>query len=740
MNLTLTATPLLPCTSNAISVKALTVTRASTGNAGADASICGLVAYTIAGAIASDYSSLTWTTSGAGSFVNANTLNATYIPGAADLVSGTATLTLTLTGNSPCAIPVTDDMLLTITDTPTADAGLDGTTCETTAFTVSTASATNFSTFSWTSSGTGTLTNANTFTPTYLPSINDAIAGIVTLTLTVTGNAPCNNVVTDLMQIIVTPSPVATAGLNFPVCGANSFMITGATAQNYSSLLWTSSGTGSFVNDNQINPTYTPSVADIAAGQVTLTLQANGNAPCLAPVTSSILVTINQIPQVFAGNDVTICEGPSNITGATATYYNTLMWTTGGDGVFTNPTVLGPIYTPGPADLINGVVTLTLTATSLAPCTDIVSDNVIYTILPLPQANAGPNATICEGDTYELINATATNYTTLSWSTSGSGNFNNPNSLNPIYTPSVTDIANGSVMLTLTLDHPPCLPQTSDMTLSIRENPVADAGTDAAICEGDSYTVINATATNASSIMWASSGSGTLMNPTTVTPTYIPSPADIMIGSVQLTMTVVAIAPCIATDTDIMEITISRMPTAFAGNDETICSNQTHTIVGSNASNYSSLAWSTSGDGVILAANTLYPTYVPGTIDVSLGFAILTLTAYGNGPCTGNATDQMLLTVVPEPIVDAGPDIQICVGSNVPLINAYRTIYFIFILDNIRQRYFLRPYSGKSGLYTQCPGYYKRPGDSEYYRTGSCSLYNYCNRCHDSPDKPASGC
>jgi len=671
VNLTLTATPVAPCAANATSVTTLTITRIPVANTGADVTSCGNAPYTITGATATNYASLMWTSSGSGSFVNPAVLNATYIPGAGDLISGSVTLTLTLTGNAPCAVPVSDALTLTITNAPTANAGLDGSTCETTAFTLSTATAANYSTINWTTGGTGTLSNAGTLTPTYLPSHNDALAGSVILTLTATGVAPCNSIVIDMMQIVVSPAPIADAGANFSVCGGTSFIVPSANAQYYSSLNWTSSGTGTLMNANQIDPTYTPSVADIANGQVTLTLEAMGIAPCVAPVTSAILITINQIPQVFAGNDITICEGPHNITGATATNFNTLMWTSNGDGVFINPTVLNAIYTPGPGDLINGFVTLTLTATSIAPCTDVVSDNVIFTIQPQSQVYAGPNATICEGNTFELINATATDYTSLAWSTSGSGNFSNMNTLNPTYTPSLADIANGAVILTLTANQPPCQPQTSDMTLSIRQNPVANAGTDAAICEGNSYTVNNASATNASSILWASGGSGILQNPTTLTPTYIPSAADIMIGAVQLTMTVNATAPCIATDVDMMEITITPTPTAFAGNDATICADQTHTIIGSNAGNYSSLAWSTSGDGVLLAANTLYPTYIPGIIDESLGFAILTLTAYGNNPpCTGNATDQMLLTVVPSPVVDAGRDIQICVGSNVPLINA----------------------------------------------------------------------
>lgn len=670
VNLTLSATALAPCTGTVTSVKTLSITRRATANAGPDGTTCGTTPYTISGANATNYSSLLWTTTGSGSFVNPGILNATYIPGAADLVAGTVTLTLTLKGNSPCSVDVTDNMVLTISNLPVANAGTDGSTCEGTPFTISTASASNYATINWTSSGTGILNNPTTLTPSYTPSHADAVAGVVTLTLTATGVPPCASNAADAMQIVVTPLPVVDAGVNFSVCGGSSFTVPGASASNYSSLQWTTSGSGTLMDADKINPTYTPSAADVANGSVVLTLTANSNAPCTGSVDDAVMITINQLPSVFAGDDLTICEGPHNVTGATASDYSALMWTGNGDGTFINPTSLTPIYTPGPGDLINGLVTLTLTATALPPCTNVISDNVILTIRPLSQVYAGPNAVVCEGGSYELVNATASNYTSLTWSTSGSGNFNNANTLNPRYTPSMADIANGSITLTLTATNPPCTPETSDMTLSIRSNPVANAGTDAQICEGSSYSVNNATATNASSVSWSSSGSGILMNPTTLTPTYIPSAADIMIGSVQLTMTAYAMAPCIITDSDVMEITITHEPTAFAGNDATICANQTHTISGSTASNYSSLAWSTSGDGVILAANTLYPTYIPGIIDESLGYAILTLTAYGNSPCTGNATDQMMLTVVSEPVVDAGPDIQICVGSNVPLTDA----------------------------------------------------------------------
>ena len=48
-----------------------------------------------------------------------------------------------------------------------------------------------------------------------------------------------------------------------------------------------------------------------------------------------------------------------------------------------------------------------------------------------PQADAGGDTAICEGGTYTLTDATASNYAALLWTTSGTGSFNDPTSLNP---------------------------------------------------------------------------------------------------------------------------------------------------------------------------------------------------------------------------------------------------------------------------------------------------------------------
>ena len=86
-----------------------------------------------------------------------------------------------------------------------------------------------------------------------------------------------------------------------------------------------------------------------------------------------------------------------------------------------------------------------------------------------PNINVGSDTTICFGDSFSPASS-ASNYTSLLWSTSGGGSFNNINSPTPIYYPNSTDQTAGSVVLTLSTQNTNCVtPQTqiSSITLSI---------------------------------------------------------------------------------------------------------------------------------------------------------------------------------------------------------------------------------------------------------------------------------
>jgi hypothetical protein len=177
---------------------------------------------------------------------------------------------------------------------PTANAGANQTACaDQSSVSITGASASNYSSLTWTTSGDGTFTGGNTLNPTYFPGVSDKANGSVTLTLLVTPQVGCPNNVISSKTLTLIPAPTANAGTAISACGANPIILSSATASNYSSVGWTTSGTGTFSpNANTLNATYHPSPADVANGSVTLDLTAYGNSPC-GNTTSSVTLNLN---------------------------------------------------------------------------------------------------------------------------------------------------------------------------------------------------------------------------------------------------------------------------------------------------------------------------------------------------------------------------------------------------------------------------------------------------------------
>ncbi|MCK9291486.1 MAG: choice-of-anchor J domain-containing protein [Bacteroidales bacterium] len=80
-------------------------------------------------------------------------------------------------------------------------------------------------------------------------------------------------------------------------------------------------------------------------------------------------LTVVRAPNVDAGPDGAVCVSASfPIVAATASNYTDLLWTTSGNGTFSDATVVNPIYTPGSVDIANGSVILILTADAGSSC------------------------------------------------------------------------------------------------------------------------------------------------------------------------------------------------------------------------------------------------------------------------------------------------------------------------------------------------------------------------------------
>lgn len=649
-------------------------------DAGDDATICDNISYTVNSATAQNYSILTWTSTGSGTLIDGNTLTPTYTPSVADIASGQVSLTLTATAVGPCNNPAVSSMILFFQEQPEVNAGVDKTICEGNNITLSDASVSNYSSVLWTSSGTGSFTSNTDINPTYQPSIEDYTNGTIVLTLTALPSSPCTENITDELVLTLISNPIVDAGDDGLICEGNNFTVTTASASDYYTIYWTTTSTGVLSDINTLTPTYIPDANDIANGAVTLTLHAEGDAPCGVTVEDNMLISIQTLPLANAGADADICDGNAyTISDASAENESLLYWTTSGSGDFLNGNTISPTYTPSQADFSHGSVDLMLHVVGQNPCSDIATDVLVLTLFDEVTAFAGDDAEICEGSSYTIADANITNYSIIEWTTNGDGTYNNTGAGNPVYTPGINDIANGSVTLSLSATGiAPCdIEVTDELILSISTLPIVDAGVDKTVCESN-YTISDASATNYSSLVWTTNGSGTLTNENSLTPTYTASAADIINGPIVFTLEATSNTPCVGTVSSTVNITFEAEPTVFAGNDASICIDDSYQISDATVGNESTILWSTSGDGTFIHGTTISPTYTPGIADINNGTVTLTVVVGANAPCVNSVTDEMVITISNAPQVNAGEDREVCEG-NVDISNATATNYSTLI-------------------------------------------------------------
>ena len=437
------------CLGDAVNV-ILTVDPEATANAGPDATVCYNATYTLTAAATNG--TILWTTTGDGTFDNAMLEDPFYTFGSTDISGGTVTLTMTVTGN--CNSP-SDDVVLTADPVATTDAGLDATACSNVPYLLE-GTSTN-GTILWTTTGDGEFSNATLEDPAYTFGSGDITLGSATLTMTVTGN--CNTPSDDVILTVDSESTAA-AGSDAMVCYDTPFQLVG-TATN-GTILWTTAGDGTFDNTTLEDPVYTFGSTDISGGTVTLTMTVTGN--CNSP-SDDVVLTADPVATTDAGLDATACSNVPYLLEGTSTN-GTILWTTTGDGEFSNATLEDPAYTFGSGDITLGSATLTMTVTGNC---NTPSDDVILTVDSESTAAAGSDAMVCYDTPFQLV-GTTTNGTIL-WTTAGDGTFNNATLEDPVYTFGSGDIEANLVILTMTVTST-CNVASDDIVLTDDTPPV----------------------------------------------------------------------------------------------------------------------------------------------------------------------------------------------------------------------------------------------------------------------------
>jgi len=544
-------------------------------------------------------------------------------------------------------------------------AGNDTTVCLVNYFIPVSGFAENFYYTSWATTGNGFFIDQTELSTSYFPSTSEISNGLAKLYLVGICVEPVYYRAVDTVNVTIVKAPQCFAGVDASVCNNESFQLD-ATAISYSELFWSGSGDGTFDFTNVINPVYSHGDSDLNNGEVFLTLIANGKSPCTLSYENTLTLSVLKTPQVYAGNDTILCIGSDLQLEAIAFDYDEILWTSSGNGTFSDPFSITPVYYPGNIDVISGGATLEILTTPEMPCDVFANDELELTIIRNPLAFAGINQTICE-DQYVQCSAVAEHFSTVQWTAlGGEGYFDNPNVLNPIYYPGQHEKNTGIVYFQLLVNAiNPCTSQiNASFQLKIIKNAFVAVCEDQLICETDSVEVFGI-AENYESLQWESIGDGYFDNSGAGSTFYYPGELDIEYGYAGLSLTAMPVSPCNLFAADSTEINIAKKAVVDAGIDATVCEN----VQLSGTSNYSSsFLWITSGDGNFLNPESINTYYYPGTQDLINTEVNLTLLALSDSPCVDVAFDEINLAFDRPAVVSFNlTDKEILLGESINL-------------------------------------------------------------------------
>ncbi len=413
--------------------------------------------------------------------------------------------------------------------------------------------------------------------------------------------------------VFVNPLPSADAGPTKGICKGDSTIIgTPKTARTTYSWL---PATG-LSSDTAAQPKASPSLTTTYTLTVTDTIKGCKN-------TDTVTVSVYPKPTANAGTYAVICKGDTTSIGA--------------------PPVLGVTYSWLPVAGLNSATssqpkaspaattTYTLTtSTSFCSSTDTVSVKVN----PLPTANAGPDKTICLGDTTK-IGTPALLGNTYSWSPAAGLNST------VLAQPNASPLIPTTYTLTVTNTAFSCT-NTDTVLVNVLPQPVANTGTYKVICKGDT-TSIGAPAVLGVSYSWLPVAG--LNSATSSQPNASP------VTTTTYTLTATN-GTCSNTDT--VSVKVNPLPVADAGLDKTICMGDT-TKIGTPALLGNTYSWSPAAglNSTVLAQPDASP-LIPTTYTLTV-----TNTAFS---CTN--TDTVMVNVLPQPIANAGTYKVICKGDS----------------------------------------------------------------------------
>lgn len=545
-------------------------------------------------------------------------------------------------------------------------------------------------TYTWTVTGPAAVTYAGgTSASSALPQFVFAKTGTYQIKLGITGGS-CGLVTTPVQTIVVNSVPVITLSPNVPLCGNNQMLafntdpgptkttITGTTDQsaNYFWLVTPSAGAApaTFVNGTSAFSQY-PQILFPDYGTYTVAVACTNS--CGVDYKTQT-ITLQQATGVNVVVPQFICPGsPVIVTGSVDNgTYKSFKWI-GGTGTFSpdRTSSLTPTYTPSPAEVAAGTVTLTLDVTTnlLGQCSDI-QKNATININPVNTINSSATSATCTNSPLDYHIRSTVPGSTFTWTAklisgnaTGFAVSGSDSTINDVIVNA--DQSNSAVIsYTITPHNKGCDGASFTLTVTTSPIPVIVGATDNIICSAQPANIVLSSNASNRKYIWTSTTTGAVTgNTNQSTPTAVASIQDVLVNNstetATVTYTITPVGNC-AGNPVVVKITVQPLPVpSVPGADAQVCSTTTYQLKGNSPSpGVGKWTLESAQTGVSFSDDTKPDAIVSGLIPGNVYKFRWTIT---NASTCSPTTNVMTLTIDnPTVAGTTSGTVTTCAGSN----------------------------------------------------------------------------
>ncbi|HZH86732.1 MAG TPA: PKD domain-containing protein [Brumimicrobium sp.] len=432
--------------------------------------------------------------------------------------------------------------------------------------------------------------------------------------------------VTQLINITATNPVFTLTGTNPLTCGGADGEITvgGLNPNTVYSITYSQNGTVNGPISVTTNASGEYNISGLPSGNYTdFIIGLSSCSACESTNTPGVTLNDGAAAVIDAGADQSVCLGSTVILTAINPNGATISWDNGvTDGVAFTPPL--------------GTTTYIVTA-DLAGCTS--SDMVVVTVHPLPTPTINVIADQCESETSVVLSGNPSGGTFSGIGVTGN-NFN----------PSVAGIGNHTITYNYT-DGNGCSNSTTTAVVVV-SNPIftlSSVNPSACLASDGSITIAGLQPNSTYTVSYEDAA-GTTVGPTSLSSNAAGNILINNLGSGSYLNFIVEINGCIGTNSTTVNLVAPGAPNISAGLDIQVCEGESVTLTAVNPDG-ATISWNNGvTDGIAFAPSIGATSYIV-TGDL--------------GGCT--STDVVVVTVIANPVVDAGNDITVCEGDQVTL-------------------------------------------------------------------------